>query len=97
PIMIEKPVDLRQIALAVDLPLETIEKFNPAYKRSVINASVESPKRLVVPETASLNDSLLYLALNGQLVRSKEMLAALDEGSSVTKASSGKGDRKSVV
>lgn len=93
PIMIEKPVDLRQIAQAVDLPLETIEKFNPAYKRSVINASVESPKRLVVPETASLNDSLLYLALNGQLDPSKGMLAVLDEGSSITKRPSGKGER----
>src|SRR5690606_9852416 len=92
-IIIETADTLSEIALGVDLALETIEKFNPAYKRSVINASVESPKRLVVPETAFLNDSLLYLALNGQLVRSKEMLAALDEGSSVTKASSGKGDR----
>src|SRR5690606_10750145 len=94
PIMVEKPIDLQQIAQAVDLPLETIKKFNPAYKRSVVNASTESPKRLVLPDTEHLNDSLLYVALNNQLEASSSMLASNDDdASSITKRPSSKGER----
>ena len=85
PVMIEKPVDLQQIAQAVDLPLETVKKFNPAYKRSVVNASTESPKRLILPDTEHLNDSLLYVALNNQLETSSSMLAGKDDASSIAK------------
>lgn len=82
PIMIEKPVNLEQIAHAVNLPLETVKKFNPAYKRTIVNASVESPKRLILPETEHLNDSLLYAALNNQLGASGSLLANAGESSS---------------
>ncbi len=93
PVMVEKPIDLQQIAQAVDLPLEMIKKFNPAYKRSVVNASTESPKRLVLPDTEHLNDSLLYVALNNQLEASSSMLASKDDASSITKRPSSKGER----
>ncbi|PRD47967.1 lytic transglycosylase domain-containing protein [Sphingobacterium haloxyli] len=79
PIMVEKTVDLQQIAYAVNLPLETIKKFNPAYKRSVINASAESPRRLILPDTEYLSDSLLYAALNNQLDVSGDRLARVEE------------------
>ncbi len=86
PIMVEKPVNLQQIAHAVNLPVETIKKFNPAYKRSVINASTENPKRLILPDTEHLNDSLLYAALNNQLEVSTSMLANVDDTSAPTTA-----------
>lgn len=69
-IMVDRNVNLQQIAKAVDLPLETVKKFNPSYKRTIVQASAESPKRLILPETEQLNDSLLYAALNNQLVPS---------------------------
>lgn len=79
PIMIEKPVNLQQVARAIDLPLETIKKFNPAYKRVVINASAERPKRLVLPETEHVNDSTLYAALNNQPDATESRLAKADD------------------
>lgn len=79
PIMVEKPVNLEQIAHAVNLPLETVKKFNPAYKRTIVNASVENPKRLILPETEHLNDSLLYAALNNQLSASETLLAETND------------------
>lgn len=63
-IMLDKNVDLRDVAKAVDLSLAEIKRFNPAYKSSVIYASVAKPKRLVLPQTENMNDSLLYAALN---------------------------------
>lgn len=90
PIMLERPVDLQQIAEAVNLPIETVKKFNPAYKRTVIQASVESPKRLILPQTEHLNDSVLYAALHNQLEVSNSMLADVNSNA---KAKSGKGQR----
>ncbi len=66
-IMVENNVDLNRVATAVDLPLETLQKFNPSFKRAVVTASVEKPKRLILPETGRVNDSLLYAALNNTL------------------------------
>lgn len=77
-VMVEKPVNLVQIARAVNLPLETVKKFNPAYKRTIVKASKESPKRVVLPETEHLNDSLLYAALNNRLEASESLLASGD-------------------
>lgn len=82
-IMVEKPVSMAQIAYAVNLPLATVKKFNPAYKRTVVNGSTESPKRLILPETEHLNDSLLYAALNNRLEASESLLASGD-GSSLS-------------
>lgn len=62
-IMVEHNVSLQQVAAAMDLPLETVKKFNPSYKKAIVRASAESPKRIILPETETLNDSLLYAAL----------------------------------
>lgn len=67
-IMVDRSVNLQQIAQAVDLPLETVKQFNPSYKKTIVQASVESPKRLVLPTTEQFNDSLLYAALNNELI-----------------------------
>lgn len=77
-LMVDKQIDLLQIAQAVDLPLETVKKFNPALKKSLVQGSVDNPRRLVLPQTENLNDSLLYLALNTpQLMpAATQMLAA---------------------
>jgi len=94
-IMIEKPVNLEQIAYAVNLPLGTVKKFNPAYKRTIVNASTDNPKRLVLPETEHLNDSLLYAALNNRLEASESLLASGDgsELSNPAKNQMGKDER----
>lgn len=101
PIMVEKPINLQEVARAVDLPLETIKKFNPAYKRIIVNASTESPKRLVLPHKGSLNDndSLLYVVLNDQVGDRSNMLAIKDERASTppSKRSSGSGERLVAV
>ena len=81
-IMLDKNVDLREVAKAVDLSLEELKRFNPAYKSTVIYASVEKPRRLVLPQTQNINDSLLYAALNNTGVTSSASYAAKATSSS---------------
>ncbi|TJY66499.1 LysM peptidoglycan-binding domain-containing protein [Sphingobacterium alkalisoli] len=63
-LMVDKQVDLRQVASAINMPLERVRKFNPSYKKGIVNGTPEKPKRLLLPVTENINDSLLYLALN---------------------------------
>jgi len=63
-VMVDRAVDLRHVAQAVSLEVEKIKHFNPAYKRNTINGTVDKPKRLFIPLTQQLNDSLLYVALH---------------------------------
>lgn len=67
-LMVNRTVDLNQVARAIDLPLDQLKKYNPAYKHNIVNGTAERPKRLLLPETSSINDSLLYVALNTQPV-----------------------------
>lgn len=78
-VMVENNVDLNRVAAAVDLPLETLKKFNPAYKRTIVTASVQKPKRLILPETSQQNDSLLYAALNNMVPPTAQMMYAENE------------------
>src|SRR5690606_40363586 len=63
-VMVDKVVDLRHIAKAINMDMKQLKHYNPAYKKSVVPGSVEKPKRLFLPVTPNVNDSLLYLALN---------------------------------
>lgn len=82
-VMVDKQIDLAQVAQAVDVPVETLKKFNPSTKRSFIQGTAEKPRRLVLPQTQNLNDSLLYLALNSpQLMpAASQALAAVESPS----------------
>lgn len=63
-IMVDRHVDLNQISSAVGVPLDMIKAYNPAVKRHIIPGTVDKPRRLWIPEVPSVNDSLLYAALN---------------------------------
>lgn len=63
-LMVDRKITLSNVANAIGMPLDQLKKYNPAFKQNIIVGSVEKPKRLLLPVTESLNDSLLYLALN---------------------------------
>ncbi len=65
-LMVDRQVDLNQVAQAVDCSLEVMQAYNPAFKRKQVNGTVEQPKRLIVPMLEGANDSLLYVALHQQ-------------------------------
>lgn len=63
-VMVERDIDLRHVAKAVDLELEQLKMYNPAFKHTIVKASMEKPRHLLLPMTPGVNDSLLYVALN---------------------------------
>ena len=75
-LMLDKSVDLNHVAQAINIPLEQLKKYNPAYKRNIVNGSAARPKRLLLPETNAINDSLLYMALHQESV---PLLSAAEE------------------
>ncbi|MFD2597369.1 LysM peptidoglycan-binding domain-containing protein [Sphingobacterium corticis] len=70
--MVDKHVDMSRIASAINCPLDILQAYNPAFKKTQVNGSAADPKRLIVPVKQGLNDSLLYMALNNQTVPFQE-------------------------
>lgn len=63
-LLIDKGIDLAAVAKAIGLSIDNLKKYNPAFKHNLVNGTQDKPKRLLLPITDALNDSLLYLALN---------------------------------
>lgn len=63
-IFIDKSINMESVAQALGLSKEELKKYNPAFKRDLVNGSIDKPKRLLIPVTNFTNDSLLYVALN---------------------------------
>lgn len=79
-IMVDKFVALTELAKALDIPYERLKEHNPAYKRPVINGSLEAPKRLVIPIEGAFKTADLYAALQtASTVDGKEVPAATDD------------------
>lgn len=85
-LFVDKAVRLENVAKAIGISNDELKKYNPAYKRNLVNGSVDKPKRLLLPITKSINDSLLYLALHDVNV---PILADLSEENTIA-ASGGK-------
>lgn len=79
-VMVDKHIDMKNIAVAIGTPLELLKEFNPAYKRNIVNGTSHSPKRLIIPYDDNIQDSLLYMALNNQTVEPKEGFLADNTG-----------------
>ena len=63
-VWVQKYVPFSGVAQALDVKEEVIESLNPAYKRAVVNGSVEFPKKLILPQVQPEAYSALYAALN---------------------------------
>ncbi|MGV3508143.1 MAG: transglycosylase SLT domain-containing protein [Sphingobacteriaceae bacterium] len=62
---VNRKVSLYSIAKATNIDLEVLEMFNPSYKNLVLNGTVESPKKLVIPEVKPY----IYDALRTELLK----------------------------
>lgn len=65
-LMLDKSVNLASLANALTCSSDLIKQLNPAYKKGVVQATPEKPRRLVIPYNESMSDSLIYAALNNQ-------------------------------
>ena len=58
-IEIKSPVSLEDVAIHANVSLSTLGILNPAYKKQVINASEDSPKKLIVPALPTYSYNML--------------------------------------
>lgn len=79
--MLDKSVNLEKIAAALSCSTDVLKQLNPAYKREVIVASSDKPRRLIIPYNESMNnDSLIYAALNNQQdLAVQQLIAAVEK------------------
>jgi len=80
-LFVSNTIDLNNVASALGISHDDLKKYNPAYKRNLVNGSVQKPKRLLLPITQNTNDSLLYLALNDSKSLLYNDTEKTDEGS----------------
>lgn len=61
---VNRHVTFSSVARAADIGLDELRLLNPAYKKQIINGSVASPKRLVIPAVGKHVYASLYDVLN---------------------------------
>lgn len=76
-IEVNKTVSLNSVAKAANLDLKELLLLNPAYKKQIVNGSVQSPKSLVVPGIQNNMYASLYNLLNGGENGKNEVVLAL--------------------
>ncbi|MGN5955020.1 LysM peptidoglycan-binding domain-containing protein [Sphingobacterium lactis] len=77
--MLDRSISLDNLAKNLGISMDVLKEFNPAFKRSQVTASVEKPRRLVLPFQREMSDSEIYSALYSQpAVETKAVLAAVD-------------------
>jgi len=78
-LMLDKSINIAQVASALTCDPELLKQLNPGYKRDVVVASPEKQRRLVIPINESMSDSLIYAALhNPQDAVVQQAIAAVE-------------------
>ncbi|HLW50076.1 MAG TPA: transglycosylase SLT domain-containing protein [Sphingobacteriaceae bacterium] len=63
-ISVQNPVPFSTLAAAIGTDESLLKFLNPAYKQDFVNGSVETPKRLILPQVSPANYGELYAVLN---------------------------------
>ena len=63
-LMLDKSINLGQVASALTCSPELLKQLNPGYKKDIVVASPQKQRRLVIPISEAMSDSLIYAALN---------------------------------
>jgi len=78
-IFVDKFIALADVSKALNLSLEELQALNPAYKKAIVNGSVESPKRLIIPLDERMNKEQLYAALNTPVEQIESIVESADD------------------
>jgi membrane-bound lytic murein transglycosylase D len=69
-------ISLTDVAKAINYEDEMIYGLNPSYKKKIVNGTVDSPKRLILPRVAHLNYAKLYDILNVDIETERNLVLA---------------------
>jgi membrane-bound lytic murein transglycosylase D len=64
-IYVSKYVSFNKIAEALNINTEELKSLNPVYKKNLVNGTLASPKRLIIPKIDYNEYASLFEALNG--------------------------------
>ncbi|MDB5003772.1 MAG: LysM peptidoglycan-binding protein [Mucilaginibacter sp.] len=64
-VMVNRFVELNNVASALNVNINDLALLNPAYKRLIINGSTIAPRRMIIPHIAQEKYTPLYNVLNG--------------------------------
>ncbi|WP_158825282.1 lytic transglycosylase domain-containing protein [Mucilaginibacter lacusdianchii] len=80
-VLVNKFVSLNNMARVLDIDANELALLNPAYTKRIVNATPNSPRRLVIPQLDKAKYSALYDALNSNslTVNAQPVYAALPD------------------
>ncbi|MCY1518791.1 LysM domain protein [compost metagenome] len=79
-VQVNRFVSLSEVAKAINYEEELLYALNPSYKKKIVNGTVSSPKRMVLPNVDQNYYAQLYDVLNADLeVDRKIILASTDD------------------
>ena len=69
-------IALADVAKAINFEEDMIYGLNPSYKKKIVNGTIESPKRLILPKVAHLTYANLYEVLNVDIETERKLILA---------------------
>jgi len=78
-VLVDRFIPLINIAKILNVDLHELVILNPSYKKQIVNGSVTTLKRLVIPAPAQENFAALYDALNTELPLENVVVASNDK------------------
>ena len=80
-VQVDHFVSLTALSEALELETDALFVLNPSYKRKIVNGTVESPKRIIMPAAKLSNFAMIYEVLNNTPldVDTKVILASNDD------------------
>lgn len=100
-VQVNKFVSLSDIAQALSIEEDDLFTLNPSYKKKMVNGSVNTPRRIIMPKVSLANFAMIYDVLNNsnsERAEARVVLASNDDNNRVrTKIKSVAADRPKVV
>ncbi|MGI4749178.1 MAG: transglycosylase SLT domain-containing protein [Janthinobacterium lividum] len=78
-VMVNKLVSLKNLSAALEVDPAEMAILNPAFKKHIVNGSVDKPKRLIIPKTVYADFAKVYAALNNVETEVVPSFAAVKE------------------
>lgn len=78
-IYVNKYLSIPSIAGVLDMDSKELEILNPAYKKNIVNGTLEKPKRLIIPKVDYKTYASLYEVLNSEIEPEPKVLQVSTE------------------
>jgi membrane-bound lytic murein transglycosylase D len=80
-VQVSRFVSMSSLARALNVDESSLSSLNPSYRKKIVNGTLESPKRIIMPAVSLENYSMIYDVLNNSTVdvNTRVILASNDD------------------